>query len=459
MLFPNKTVNKFNIIQGDQLMKTLRKGLLLTAIIIFAAAFRPATFSAWANETGLPPGMAKITGQEDFVYVWTLGTEGIGDEQDKLVTIAVNPDSPQYGKVVHAVSVGGRNEVHHMGLTFDRRYLWGASLDTSKIFIFDIHSDPARPQLIGTITDFVASSGGVVGPHTIMPVKDRMLITGLSNNRDHGGRSALVEYTADGKYVATYWMPTDDNLQGAQKTGKYADGYSYDVRGMPRLDAMFTSSFTGWSNYMMDFGKMLKDEEAMKRFGNTFVVWRLSDRKPLKIFDIPGAPLEIRCAINPAHDYVFTVAALTSKIWLIYRDTQGGWQAKEVADIGDPAKVPLPPAFTISADDRLLWATAFLEGKVRAFDISDPFHPSQVYEKQIGSQVNMVSSSWDGKRLYFTSSLLSKWDKKGSDNEQFIKSFAWDGHELKERFAIDFTREKLGRPHEMKFGAYALYKP
>jgi selenium-binding protein 1 len=345
-----------------------------------------------------------------------------------------------------------------MGFTFDRRYLWCATLDTSKIFVFDINTDPARPRLIRTITDFVAKSGGVVGPHTVMPTKDLMLITGLSNNRDHGGRSAIVEYTADGKYVATYWMPTDDNLQGAQKTGKYADGYNYDVRALPRIDAMFTSSFTGWSNYMMDFGKMLKDEQAMKRFGNTFVVWRLSERKPLKIFDMPGAPLEIRCAINPEHDYAFTTTALTSKIWLIYRDKQGIWQAKEVGDIGDPSKVPLPVAFTLSSDDRLLWVDTFMDGKVRTFDISDPFHPVQIYEKRIGSQVNMVSTSWDGKRLYFTSSLLSKWDKKGQDNEQFIKSFDWDGKELKERFAIDFTREKLGRPHEMKFSAYSLYK-
>jgi selenium-binding protein 1 len=345
-----------------------------------------------------------------------------------------------------------------MGFTFDRRYLWCATLDTSKIFVFDINTDPARPRLIRTITDFVAKSGGVVGPHTVMPMKDLMLITGLSNNRDHGGRSAMVEYTADGKYVATYWMPTDDNLQGAQKTGKYADGYNYDVRALPRIDAMFTSSFTGWSNYMMDFGKMLKDEQAMKRFGNTFVVWRLSERKPLKIFDMPGAPLEIRCAINPEHDYAFTTTALTSKIWLIYRDKQGIWQAKEVGDIGDPSKVPLPVAFTLSSDDRLLWVDTFMDGKVRTFDISDPFHPVQIYEKRIGSQVNMVSTSWDGKRLYFTSSLLSKWDKKGQDNEQFIKSFDWDGKELKERFAIDFTREKLGRPHEMKFSAYSLYK-
>jgi selenium-binding protein 1 len=208
---------------------------------------------------------------------------------------------------------------------------------------------------------------------------------------------------------------------------------------------------------MMDFGKMLKDEEAMKRFGNTFAVWRLSDRKPLKIFDVPGAPLEIRFALDPEKKYCFTTTALTSKIWLIYQDQQNDWQAREIADIGDPAQVPLPVAFSISSDDRLLWITTFMDGKVHAFDVSDPFHPKQIYEKRIGSQVNMVSSSWDGKRLYFSSSLLSKWDKKGAKNEQYLKSFSWDGKELKERFAIDFSREKLGRPHHMKLGAYSLY--
>lgn len=438
-------------------MNLLKQTFNIAAILLLAAFFVLTTQSSWANETGLPHDMSKITGQEDFIHIWTLGAEGIGDEQDKLVTVDVNPNSKKYGKVINSVSVGGRNEAHHMGFTFDRRYLWCATLDTSKIFIFDIHTDPARPKLIRTITDFIARSGGVVGPHTVMPVKDRMIITGLSNNRDHGGRSAVVEYTNKGKYVATHWMPTDDNLQGAQKTGKYADGYNYDVRALSRLDAMFTSSFTGWSNYMMDFGKMLKDEQAMKRFGNTFVVWRLSDRKPLKIFDIPGAPLEIRVAISPKKDYAFTTTALTSKIWLIYHDKQGSWQAKEVGDIADPSKVPLPVAFTISSDDRLLWVDTFMDGMVRTYDITDPFHPVQIYEKRIGSQVNMVSTSWDGKRLYFTSSLLSKWDKKGQDNEQFFKSFEWNGKELKERFAIDFTKEKLGRPHEMKFSARTLY--
>ena len=50
--------------------------------------------------------------------------------------------------------------------------------------------------------------------------------------------------------------------EGAKVKGT-ADGYGYDVRVNPKKNVMLTSSFTGWNNYMMDFGKMLKDEEAL----------------------------------------------------------------------------------------------------------------------------------------------------------------------------------------------------
>ena len=40
-----------------------------------------------------------VKGQEDYAYVWTLGVPGVGDGWDRLVTIDVNPVSPQYGKV------------------------------------------------------------------------------------------------------------------------------------------------------------------------------------------------------------------------------------------------------------------------------------------------------------------------------------------------------------------------
>jgi len=413
-----------------------------------------------ADETCMSPYMAKIVGQEDFVYIWTLGLEGVGDGQDKLVTVDVNPDSADYGTVVHSVSVGGRNEAHHSGLTDDRRFLWAATLDTNKIFIFDVHTDPAKPVLHKTIDDFVAKTGGIVGPHTTYALPGRMLITGLSNNRDHGGRTGMAEYTNGGEFITSVWMPTDDNLQGAVKSGNYADGYGYDARALPRRNVLLTSSFTGWNNYMMNLGKLLGDPEAMQRFGNTVVVWDLHARTPKKIIDVPGAPLELRCAWGSQSNYCFTTTALTSKIWLLYEDDAGEWQGKAVADIGDASKIPLPVDISISADDKHLWVNTWNDGKVRLFDISDPHNPEQVFEEQIGEQINMVSQSWDGERVYFTSSLLANWDKTGSSDGkdvQYFKLFGWDGEKLTLDFNLDFVQMGLGSPHQMRFGAYALY--
>ncbi|TMR63828.1 hypothetical protein E3V88_10715, partial [Streptococcus pseudopneumoniae] len=75
----------------------------------------------------------------------------------------------------------------------------------------------------------------------------------------------------------------------------------------------------------------------------------------------------------------------------------------------------------------------------------------------LGSQLNMVSQSWDGKRLYFTSSLLANWDKTGVADEQFLKAYGWDGAKLSPRFEIDFKAEGLGRPHLMRFGSNDFY--
>jgi len=411
----------------------------------------------YADETCVSPYSPKITGQEEYAYIWTLGAEGIGDEQDKLVTVDVRPDSENYGKIINHVSVGGRNEAHHSGYTDDRRYLWAGTLDTNKIFIFDVYSDPSDPKLVKVIDDFVAASGGVVGPHSFFALPGRMMISALSNNVDHGGRTALVEYTNEGEFIETYWMPTDENLQGAEKSGQYADGYGYDVRFLPTKNAMITSSFTGWTNYMMDFGQMLGDEEAMKRFGNTVVVWDLHTRQPKKVLDVPGAPLEVRCAWGS--NYCFVTTALTSQIYLIYDDQDEGWTAKSVGTIGNPEDVPLPVAFSITADDRYLWINTFMDGKTRLFDVSDPFNAKLVKEWVIGDQVNMVSQSWDGERVYFSGSLLANWDKKGDKNEQYFAKYNWDDKalELTESWRIDFYEENMGRAHLITFNSASLF--
>jgi len=394
-----------------------------------------------ADETCLSPYTASlIKGQEAYLQVWTLGEPGLGDESDKLVTISVDPKSPRYGKVINSVSVGNRSEAHHFGFTDDRKYLWAGELDDSKIFIFDVGTDPAHPKLVNTITDLPAKTG-FVGPHTFYAIPGRVLIGALSNNKTGDGVTGLAIYNNKGEFLSAHPIPTD----------KGGDGYGYDIAINPKKNVFLTSSFTGKNNYLRDLGDLIKDSEAMKHFGNTVVLWNLKSFEPEQIFAVPGAPLEIRWSLNEEDDWAIVVSALTSKIWLIQHDDKGTWEAKEVGVVGDPAKIPLPVDLSISADSKRLWVNTFLDGTTHLFDISNPAKPVEIYSKVTGKQVNMISQSWDGKRVYITSSLLSNWDKKGADNEQVLRAYDWDGKELNQKFEVDFFAEKLGRPHHIKF--------
>ncbi len=405
--------------------------------------------AAHADETCNSPYLAKlIKGQEDYVHVWTLGVAGMGDGRDKLVTIDANPKSKTYGKVVSKVSVKGqpRGEAHHMGFTDDRRYLWAGGLEDNRIHVFDVGANPAKPKLVKTINDF-AKTSGYAGPHTFYALPGRMLIAGLSNAKDKGGVTGMATYNNSGKLIAKHDMPT------GEIGGVKGDGYGYDIAINPGRNAMLTSSFTGYNNYMRPLGELIKDGEAMKKFGNTMVLWDLKAMKPQQVFSVPGAPLEIRWSLKEGDNWAITATALTSKLWLIKAGADGQYAAKEVGTIGDPAKIPLPVDISITADGKGLWVNTFMDGTTRYFDLTDPEAPKQTYSKQTGKQVNMVSQSWDGKRVYLTSSLLDKWDKGGADNEQFLRAFDWDGQELKLAFEVDFAKEKLGRAHHMKFSA------
>jgi selenium-binding protein 1 len=425
-------------------MTTFPRRLVLRALLASALLVAPVSVArARADETCNSPYMANlIKGQEDYLYVWTLGKAGVGDGSDKLVTIDVNPTSSSYGKVVHKVSVGGRGEAHHMGFTDDRRFLWAGGLDDSKIVVFDVGTDPAKPRIVKRITDMPKRTG-YVGPHTFYALPGRMLVQGLSNAKDKGGVTGMALYGNKGDLIATYPMPTADG----------GDGYGYDIAINPQKNALLTSSFTGWNNYMMPLGKLVQDAEAMKRFGGTMVVWDLKAMKPRKVLAVPGAPLEIRWSLKDGDTWAITAAALTSKLWLVRPGANGEWEAKDVATIGDPAKIPLPVDISIRNDGTGLWVNTFMDGKTRYFDLTNPEQPRQTYEKVTGKQVNMISQSWDGTRVYVSSSLLANWDKGGADDEQFVRAFKWDGRELTPAFEVDFYKEKLGRAHHMKFGS------
>ena len=199
----------------------------------------------------------------------------------------------------------------------------------------------------------------------------RVLIPCLSNAKDKGGRTALVEYGNDGNYIATHWLPTKDDARGAADA-EFADGYGYDARVLPRKNALLTSSFTGLKNYMTEFGKLVADRRGDETFR-----WDHGDvglPHPPAEEGFPGA----RCAArNPLGlgrqtQLCLTATALGSKLWLVYADDKGEWQAKEVAPVGDVKGGVLPVDISLSADDKTLFVDCFGDGKCRVFDVSDP---------------------------------------------------------------------------------------
>ncbi len=389
---------------------------------------------ALADETCQSPFLPKVTGQEDYIYVWTLGVKGVADGNDSLVTIDANPTSKAYGQIIHRAPVPGQHEAHHAGFTDDRRYLWAGGLDDSFIFIFDVAANPAKPKLIKTIKSFVKDTGGLVGPHTFYALPGRMLITALSNVTDNSGRTGLAEYSNEGRFIRTIWMPKEAP-------------YGYDVRVNINLNRMLTSSFTGKKNYMRPLGELVKDASAMKEFGDAVVVWDFHARKPLQVLRVPGAPLELRWALMPNHYYAFTATALTHQLVLIYQQEDGTWATKAIADLGDT----LPVDISIAPDDSKIYVASFMDGTLRVYDISNPFEAKLIEQVKLGEMANMVSESWDGTRLYVTNSLLSKWDKPG---DYWLKAYAWENGKLVHKFTTDFN--SVGRAHLMNFGSKAL---
>ena len=116
----------------------------LALVCALAAAF-PALQSA--AETCISPYIKALKQPEKVMYLWALPATA-GEGEDFLAVIDVSLASPTYGKILKKIPVGSTgNEAHHIGFTDDRTKIWAASLNTSRMFIFDVGEDPVNPKL------------------------------------------------------------------------------------------------------------------------------------------------------------------------------------------------------------------------------------------------------------------------------------------------------------------------
>ena len=194
---------------------------------------------------------------------------------------------------------------------------------------------------------------------------------------------------------------------------------------------------------------IVPEDLLANKYGHAVHFWDLAARKNVQTIDL-GAnhqmALEIRPAHDPAKEYGFLgvvvdTTNLEGSIWT-WRRENGKFTIAKTATIppepADKALLPdllkgfgaVPPLVTdidLSLDDRFLYVACWGTGELRQYDVSDPMKPTLAGSVKVGGIARraahpngrpfdggpqMVEISRDGKRVYFTNSLYSAWDRQ-----------------------------------------------
>jgi selenium-binding protein 1 len=371
------------------------------------------------------PFLKYLQRPERIMYVWCLDAHG--KNNDFMAIVDVDPGSRDYGRIVKTVDLGSKNnETHHFGFTDDRRYIYGATLFTSKLYLFDVATNPNDPKLLKVI-DYQRETG-LTSPHSLYALPGRMMIPSLGNAQGDVP-AGIAEYTNDGKYIRTTMNPADSP-------------YGYDTGVKPEIDRLVSSGFTPLDNFTKPFPQMDKTH-----FGDQLILWDFSRMKPIATAKTGKSPLEVRWARQPGHNYGFTNCLLGDSIWLFRPTADGKLEAKLATKTE-----PLPADLRQSVDDKYLYVTSFGAGDVEQFDISDPDHVALHSRVHIGAHPNMMNISTDGRRMFVTNSLLSTADFGPDDFWMKLVRIDDNGvMHVDPKFNVNFTTlpNGPGRPHDM----------
>ncbi|PZG54139.1 selenium-binding protein [Spongiactinospora gelatinilytica] len=387
--------------------------------------------------------------RERHAYVALLDAQGEG-RPDALATVDLDPSSPGYGSVANVTDmpVAG-DELHHFGWNVcsaalcpyaphphvERRYLIVPGLRSSRVYVLDTKPDPLRPTLVKTIEPAtLAERTGYSRPHTVHCGTDAIYVSALGDTA--------------GDAPGGVFMLDHDTFEplGRWEVERGPQRLHYDFWWHLGHDTMITSEW-GTPN-MIEAGPDL-DLLVNRKYGHRLHVWDLRKRVHLQEIDL-GDQHQMALELRPAHDptktygfvnTVISVEDLSANIFTWYLD-DGEWKAEKVitipAEPADPALLPeplkgfgaVPPLVTdisLTLDDRILLVSAWGTGELLAYDVSDPFNPRQTGSVRIGGIVGrtahpgspgtarnggpqMVETSRDGRRVYFTNSLYRTWD-------------------------------------------------
>lgn len=188
---------------------------------------QPATADESVFVKGLEGG-AETGARETILYVWT--RDGDSKETDAVTVVDVDPESASFGEILYMAPTGsGANEAHHFGYTASANRIFGGGLFSNKLFVYDLESDPRRPQLLRVVD---LDPTGYSGPHTLYAVPGGVMLAMLGSV-DGGGPAGLVKVDDDGEFVHAW----------PQSGHSGAPDFMYDVGVKPEMNRMITSAW------------------------------------------------------------------------------------------------------------------------------------------------------------------------------------------------------------------------
>ncbi|MFP3944864.1 MAG: selenium-binding family protein [Alphaproteobacteria bacterium] len=397
------------------------------------------------------PRMAMRAPRENLAYVASFDPSR--NEPDALAVVDVNPESPDYSRIVERVKMPNTgDELHHFGWNacssclcpnaphphVERRYLVVPGLRSSRLHILDTKPDPAHPRIVKVIeAEEIAEKTGYSRPHTIHCGPEGIYVSALGNPEGEApGGIFLMDHESF-------------EVRGRWELDRGPQQLAYDFWWHLGHDTMVTSE---WGTPRTFEDGLIPEVLLGSQYGRRLHFWDLHKRRHLQEIDL-GEEQQLVFELRPAHDptqaygfvgVVISLADLSASVWTWYREN-GRWAVKKTIEIpaepADPDLLPpmlkdfkaVPPLVTdidLSMDDRFLYVSCFGTGDLHQYDVSDPFEPKLTGKVRVGGIVaraghpaangrdlnggpQMVEISRDGRRIYFTNSLY------GAVDEQF----------------------------------------
>lgn len=432
------------------------------------------------------PRLAMEAEPERIAYTALLSPDA--SRPDALAVVDVDPASRTYGSVLHRLEMPNRgDEFHHFGWNacssalspmsghafLKRRYLVVPGIRSSRIYVIDTQPDPTRPTIARVIEpEEFKRRTGYSRPHTVHCGPEGIYISTLGGAGADGteGPPGIFLMDCESLDILGKW----EIERGPQQKLHYDFWWN-----LPR-NYMVSSE---WGLPPQFENGIVPEDLLANRYGHQIHFWELSSRRHLQTIDL-GANHQMALELRPAHDptreygflgVVVDTTNLEGSIWTWWREG-GEFHAKKTATIppepADAALLPellkgfgaVPPLISdidLSLDDRFLYVACWGTGELRQYDVTDPMRPRLAGSVHIGGIVRrtphpngsafgggpqMTEISRDGKRVYFTNSLYSSWDKQfypeGVPGRQVMCNVGEGGGiTLDDKFVVDFGNE------------------